>query len=241
VDLRSRGFAHGDLQHGNLLVTSKGLRLIDYDGMYVPALAGHRAVELGHRNYQHPQRKARPDFFGPSLDNFSVWVIYLSLLAVAVEPAVWSSVGGGDECLLLREEDLRNPGESNALRLLGASPALEVQNLLSHFLTVVRSPLEQVPALSGWHLTTRGTEVWRMTSRRPVAARATGEPWWREALREREKGQEAAVAQPSGPTPSPAPQPTPPSTSPEGSARVPDHLWELVAPLSATPDSGRST
>lgn len=203
VDLRSRGIAHGDLQHGNILVTPKGLRLIDYDGMYVPALAGHEAVELGHRNYQHPQRKGRPEFFGPSLDDFSVWVIYLSLVAVAAEPALWSSLGGGDECLLLREEDLRNPGESNALRLLSASPALEVQYLLSHFLTVVRSPLEQVPALSAWHRTTRGTEVWKMPPRRPVATRVTGEPWWREALRQGEQGRETAAAQPSSPTPPP--------------------------------------
>src|SRR5215213_10144701 len=32
--------AHGDLQHGNVLVAGGKLRLIDYDGMYVPSLAG---------------------------------------------------------------------------------------------------------------------------------------------------------------------------------------------------------
>ena len=38
-ELSQRGIAHGDLQHGNLLVTVTGtLKLIDYDGMYVPGL-----------------------------------------------------------------------------------------------------------------------------------------------------------------------------------------------------------
>ena len=51
--------AHGDLQHGNALVTSKGyIRLVDYDAMYVPALHGTSCAELGHANYQHPQRTA---------------------------------------------------------------------------------------------------------------------------------------------------------------------------------------
>ena len=36
-DMRKWGIAHGDLQHGNVMATADGfLRLIDYDGMYVP-------------------------------------------------------------------------------------------------------------------------------------------------------------------------------------------------------------
>ncbi len=217
VDLRSKGIAHGDLQHGNILVAPKGLRLVDYDGMYVPALAGHRAAESGHRNYQHPQRRARPDFFGPAVDDFSVWVIYVSLMAVAAEPALWSSLGGGDECLLLREEDFTNPGESNSLRLLSSSTSPEVQNLLSHFLTIVRSPLEEVPALSAWHRTTRGAGVWKPSLRRPVGVRATGEPWWKEALHERERSPGAKAGLASEPSLAPRPQPTPPPVAQAGS------------------------
>ena len=41
ADLERHGIAHGDLQHGNLLVAADGtFRLVDYDGMYVPALRG---------------------------------------------------------------------------------------------------------------------------------------------------------------------------------------------------------
>src|SRR5687767_6044022 len=76
--LRAAGVAHGDLQHGNVLVAPGGdLRLVDYDGMWVPELDGMRSNELGHRNYAHP-RRTREDF-GAHLDAFPSWVVYTSL------------------------------------------------------------------------------------------------------------------------------------------------------------------
>lgn len=79
--LRKAQIAHGDLQHGNLIVNKRGLRVIDYDGAYVPALNGMPSGELGHHNYQHPKRTSSD--FGPYLDNFSAWVIHVSLQATA--------------------------------------------------------------------------------------------------------------------------------------------------------------
>ena len=55
--LQASGIAHGDLQHGNILVTPGGLRLVDYDGMFVPGLAGRRSHERGHANYQRGKNK----------------------------------------------------------------------------------------------------------------------------------------------------------------------------------------
>lgn len=56
-ELATAGVAHGDLQHGNILVAPDGtLRLVDYDGLYVPALSGMPGAESGHRNYQSPLR-----------------------------------------------------------------------------------------------------------------------------------------------------------------------------------------
>jgi len=59
--LREANLAHCDLQHGNvLLVPSKtgalSVKLVDYDGMCVPALELLKSIELGHAAYQHPQR-----------------------------------------------------------------------------------------------------------------------------------------------------------------------------------------
>jgi predicted Ser/Thr protein kinase len=41
--LERHGIAHGDLQHGNILLQGSSVKLVDYDGMFVPALTGHRA------------------------------------------------------------------------------------------------------------------------------------------------------------------------------------------------------
>src|SRR5439155_9947810 len=107
---KSGGISHGDLQHGNVLVVGGELRLIDYDGMFVPEFAGTMSKECGHLNYQHP---ARTEFdYGPSLDNFSSWVIAVSLAAVCVHPELWTKYSGGDECLIFRREDFTNPGAS---------------------------------------------------------------------------------------------------------------------------------
>ena len=65
--LRASGAAHCDLQHGNVLLVpeagtaSLAMKLVDYDGMFVPALAGNSPGEVGHPAYQHPDRGARGD------------------------------------------------------------------------------------------------------------------------------------------------------------------------------------
>lgn len=115
--LRGDGIAHGDLQHANIMVLPSGeLRLVDYDGMFVPSLGGMQSHELGHPNYQHPSRDANS--FGPTLDNFSAWLIYTSLLAIREDHRLWTKLQGGDDCLLFRRSDLEKPESSRAFALL---------------------------------------------------------------------------------------------------------------------------
>ena len=111
--LQAHGIAHGDLQHDNIIITEgRRLRLIDYDGMYVPALKGWKANELGHLNYQHPKRSA--DHFGEELDNFSAWLIKESLdLLIAENGRV--SIAPQNDCLILNREDFLRPHRSRAL------------------------------------------------------------------------------------------------------------------------------
>ena len=116
LSLRRAGIAHGDLQHDNILISDSELRLVDYDGMYVPELSSLTANELGHLNYQHPGRTNEQ--YGPNLDNFSAWVIYLSLTCLSIDPGLWKSLDGGADCLLFRHVDFTNPTNSSAFKTL---------------------------------------------------------------------------------------------------------------------------
>ena len=145
-DLRSSGIAHGDLQHGNILVDPGGnLRLIDYDGMYVPSLSGRPGGERGHRNYQHPGRTVGD--YGPDLDNFAAWVIYTSLLALSLDPLLWGRLDGGDECLLLRWNDFADPGRSAAFACLEDRPDGTLADLSRALRSLLTLPLHEVPPL----------------------------------------------------------------------------------------------
>ena len=111
--IESMEVAHGDLQHGNVLVETAGgelrLRLVDYDTMYVPALEGQSSAEVGHRNYQHPDRTDAD--FGPTLDRFAGLVIYTALRACAVRPELWAQYDSGEN-LLFRDADFYAPEDS---------------------------------------------------------------------------------------------------------------------------------
>jgi hypothetical protein len=106
--LHDAEIAHGDLQHGNIIVEHGSLRLVDLDGMFVPEMKGWSASELGHQHFQHPRRTER--FFSGKLDNFSALVIYLSLAALTERPSLWAE--HHDENLLFTKSDFQNPGSS---------------------------------------------------------------------------------------------------------------------------------
>lgn len=145
--LREAGIAHGDLQHGNVLVTEDGdLRLVDYDGMYVPAMDGFQANELGHRNYQHPGRSAT--HFGPYLDNFSAWVIYASLKILSIDPSLLAQLRGGDESLLFKRTDFENPMVSQRFAILEAHENDQIRKLAKMVRYNLTLPVDSVPAFT---------------------------------------------------------------------------------------------
>ncbi len=120
--LRTSGVAHGDLQHGNIIVEHGQLRLVDHDGIFVPKMAGWTASEVGHQHYQHPRRTAH--HFDEKLDNFSSLVIYLSLLSLAERPSLWQE--HHDENLLFTKADFLDPEASELFKKikdLGEEPA----------------------------------------------------------------------------------------------------------------------
>ncbi len=147
ASLRSNGIAHGDLQHGNIIVVKGKIRLVDYDGMFVEAMAGMRSNETGHPNYQHPLRAGV--HFGPYIDNFSAWVVYVSLVALADDPSLWEQTTRGDEALLFKKKDFEFPSQSRAFKLLGISGNSKIRDLATRFEEVVRHPAYETPSLDG--------------------------------------------------------------------------------------------
>lgn len=173
-DLAAHQIAHGDLQHGNLLVAGDDtLRLVDYDGMYVPALAGLGGTERGHRNYQSPLRGN--DDFSATLDRFSAWVIFLSLKAIAVDPALWNRLHEPQgEFLLLTEDDFKSPSGSTGLQTLLAYPDRTVSGLADQVRSLAFQPLDMLPPLAQAAAAPRTTTTPVAPAPAPGAATAPG-------------------------------------------------------------------
>lgn len=146
-DLHMADIAHGDLQHGNILIRDDEIILIDYDGMYVPGLNGMPSNELGHRNYQHPGRTE--EHFGPYIDHFSAWVIWIFLLALGADASLWNSLGAGEaeESLLFRQKDFVSPGASRVFELLELVHDETLRSLVSSFRDVTGMEVPEVPRL----------------------------------------------------------------------------------------------
>ena len=143
--LRLFGIAHNDLQHGNVMVQGDGKsRLVDYDGMYLPRFRGQRSPEFGHKNYQHPLRS--PDDYDGYVDNFPTLVIYLSLLAVAAAPDLWSSFNNDDNLIFTRN-DYAAPGSSELFNRLKNSPDSTVAKLTECLERYCALPVKEVPDL----------------------------------------------------------------------------------------------
>ena len=92
-------YAHGDLKPDNIIVSRNGsLVLVDYDGMYVPAMKGQKARELGSPDFRHPQRTEND--FDEHIDDFSLLSILLSLKAISVNPQLHLKYGSESRLLL---------------------------------------------------------------------------------------------------------------------------------------------
>ena len=104
--MQARDMAHGDLQHGNIIVSNGRPRLVDYDGIYLPELSGMVPNELGHKHYQHPLREQGD--WGPRMDHFSLIALYVGLSAIAWEPDLWGTFDNGVN-VLFKNSDFEEP------------------------------------------------------------------------------------------------------------------------------------
>ena len=108
-DMHKHLLAHGDLQHGNIIVDSKcEIYLVDYDSFYCPKLAGKTDIITGLSAYQHPARRNNL-IVSEKLDYFSELIIYLSILAIAHNPALVDKYQVKDsERMLFSADDFSN-------------------------------------------------------------------------------------------------------------------------------------
>ena len=114
--LRSQPFAHGDIKPDNIMVRPDGnLTLVDYDGMFVPAMKGQKSPTIGTKDFSHPLRTV--DDFDETIDDFALTSIALSLKAISMNSTLLDTYGASDR-LLFSESDYRNPSSSKAISAL---------------------------------------------------------------------------------------------------------------------------
>ena len=111
--LRSQPFAHGDIKPDNIMVRPDGnLTLVDYDGMFVPAMKSQKSPTIGTKDFSHPLRTV--DDFDETIDDFALASIALSLKAISLNPYLLDEYGAADR-LLFSAEDYRDLSKSNVV------------------------------------------------------------------------------------------------------------------------------
>lgn len=148
-DLEECQIAHGDLAHDNVLVIEDDktgeplqLKLVDYDGVCVPALRNKPSDEEGKANYQHPRRE-----YGMEMDRFPLLSIYLSLRALAAhDKSLWEK-HHKDDALIFAKRDYESPDDSEIIRELRKSSDRVVRLLTEHLVRAAQAPPDQTPRL----------------------------------------------------------------------------------------------
>ena len=131
--LRSQSFAHGDIKPDNIMVRPDGtLTLVDYDGMFVPAMKGQKSPTIGTKDFSHPLRTI--DDFDETIDDFALASIALSLKAISLNSSLLNEYGASDRLLFSAADylDLSKSKTMTALQDLLADE--ETRTLLSMFL-----------------------------------------------------------------------------------------------------------
>ena len=131
--LRSQSFAHGDIKPDNIMVRPDGtLTLVDYDGMFVPAMKGQKSPTIGTKDFSHPLRTI--DDFDETIDDFALVSIALSLKAISLDPSLLQTYGASDR-LLFSAADYLDLSKSNTFTALqGFMADEEARTLLAMFL-----------------------------------------------------------------------------------------------------------
>jgi hypothetical protein len=171
--LEQKGIAHGDIQNGNVMVANGDIKLIDYDGMFVPGMRPGNGSETGHKHFQHPERRVSD--FGPKMDRFSFIALDLSLKAVIEDKSLYPKFREGGETVVFKANDFADPANSDIFRRLLAMPKLKEE--ARRFAAICEAPLGAVPTLdeylAGRNIPAAKTQIMTQPSpaARPLAAK----------------------------------------------------------------------
>ena len=131
--LRSQSFAHGDIKPENIMVRPDGtLTLVDYDGMFVPAMKGQKSPTIGTKDFSHPIRTI--DDFDETIDDFALASIALSLKAISLNPSLLQTYGASDRLLFSAADYLDLSKSKTFTALQGLLADEEARTLMSMFL-----------------------------------------------------------------------------------------------------------
>ena len=90
-ELLPNHFAHGDLKPDNIIIDKDGnIKLIDYDGMFVPSMEGQVSPELGTPQFQYSNRK--PEDFNEYIDDYGALYLALLLRLIAISDKTFDNV-----------------------------------------------------------------------------------------------------------------------------------------------------
>lgn len=118
IFLLDNNIGHGDLKHDNIIVNEdNNMKLIDYDGIYVPAFNNQISKELGTDSFQHPHRKSID--FNADIDHFSILTIYCSLIALSINPDLYLKFND-QQNLLFTKTDFLKPKDSELFKVLSS-------------------------------------------------------------------------------------------------------------------------
>lgn len=143
LELEKKRIAHGDLQHGNIIVKDSKLVLIDYDGMYLDEIKELKANEVGHPNYQHPLRTE--EHYNHRIDYFSSIVIYLGLRAINIKPDLWNKYDNGEN-ILFKTPDFIDVENSQLVKEL--EKIEPIKSYVENFKKIRFLEFEKIPSLT---------------------------------------------------------------------------------------------
>lgn len=115
---------HGDLKHDNIIVDKDlNLILVDYDGLYLSTFNGSLSNELGTSSFQHPKRNNQD--YSRRIDEFSILTIYISLIALTINPNLLLKFYD-QQNLLFRLEDFLYPDKSELIKIISSVNEIKI-------------------------------------------------------------------------------------------------------------------